>query len=72
MTNTYYTLAIYNIENNRWYAEFGDYDKSIVQDEMNDLSEGYQAILKKNMKIIKTSDNQSEINRAIDIANGSK
>ena len=68
---TYYTLVVYNIDHNKWYSEFGDYDKSVVQDEMNDLNEGYQSILKKNMKIIKTSDNQSEINRAIDIANGS-
>jgi len=68
---TYYTLAVYDIEHNMWYAEFGDYDKSVVQDEMNDLNEGYQSILKKNMKIIKTSVEQTEINRAIDIANGS-
>jgi len=71
MTTPYYTLVVYNIDNNKWYSEFSDYDKSVVQDEMNDLNEGYQSILKKNMKIIKTSDNQSEINRAIDIANGS-
>ena len=68
---TYYTLAVYDIEHNMWYAEFGDYDKSVVQDEMDDLSYGYQSILKKNMKIIKTSVEQTEINRAIDIANGS-
>ena len=68
---TYYTLAVYDIEHNMWYAEFGDYDKSVVQDEMNDLNEGYQSILKKNMKIIKTSVEQTEINRAINIANGS-
>jgi len=71
MNTPYYTLVVYDIENNMWYAEFGDYDKSVVQDEMDDLSYGYQSILKKNMKIIKTSVDQTEINRAINIANGS-
>ena len=68
---TYYTLAVYSIDHSKWFVEFGDYDRSLVNEEMEYLNEGYQAILKKNMKIIKTSDDQSEINRAIDIANGS-
>tara|TARA_R100000951_G_C2621583_1_gene174659 strand:+ start:605 stop:832 length:228 start_codon:yes stop_codon:yes gene_type:complete len=72
MNTPYYTLVVYDIDHNKWYAEFGDYDKSVVQDEMNDLNYGYQSILKKNMKIIKTSVDQSEINKAIDIVNGSK
>jgi len=71
MNTPYYTLVVYDIDHNKWFAEFGDYDKSVVQDEMDDLSYGYQSILKKNMKIIKTGVEQSEINRAIDIANGS-
>ena len=70
MNTPYYTLVVYDIDHNMWYAEFGDYDKSVVQDEMDDLSYGYQSILKKNMKIIKTGVEQPEINRAIDIANG--
>ena len=70
MNIPYYTLVVYDIDHNMWYAEFGDYDKSVVQDEMDDLSYGYQSILKKNMKIIKTSVDQTEINRAINIANG--
>jgi hypothetical protein len=70
MNTPYYTLVVYDTEHNMWYAEFGDYDKSVVQDEMDDLSYGYQSILKKNMKIIKTSVDQTEINRAINIANG--
>ena len=70
MNTPYYTLVVYDTEHNMWFAEFGDYDKSVVQSEMDDLSYGYQSILKKNMKIIKTNVEQPAINRAIDIANG--
>lgn len=70
MNKPYYTLVVYDVDHNKWYAEFGDYDKSVVEDEMEDLNHGYQSILKKNMKIIKTSVDQNEINSAIDVANG--
>ena len=72
MTTAYYTLAIYNIEHNKWYAEFGDYDKELVRDEMNYHTEGYEAILMNNMKIVKTNHDQQSIDAAINKLNGSK
>ena len=66
MTRPYYTLVAYNWENDRWYPEFGDYDKSVVQDELDDMNRGYQGTPKRHLKIIKTdSDDQKTINTVI-------
>mgnify|MGYP003132001348 FL=1 len=66
MTKPYYTLVAYNLEHDRWYSEFGDYDKSVVQDELDDMNQGYQGISKRHLKIIKTdSDDQRTINTVI-------
>ena len=67
---TYYSLFVYDVDHNKWYQEFGDYDKQTVLEEMEDLNYGYQGILKKNMKIVKTSDDQKSINQMLDKANG--
>jgi len=70
MKKAYYILMVYNTEHNKWYQEFGDYDKSVVQSEFEHFPEGYEGILKKNMKIVKSGDTQSEIDSIINKANG--
>ena len=57
----YYTLFVYNADHNKWYQEFGDYDKQTVKDEMDDLKHGYQGILKKHMKIVKSSEDKQDV-----------
>jgi len=69
MTN-YYTLMVYEVEHNKWFNHFGDYDKDVVKDEMDDLANGYEGLLKKNMKIVKSSDDQNEIDLMLKKANG--
>ena len=70
MKKAYYTLMVYNTEHNKWYQEFGDYSKAVVQSELEHLNEGYEGILKQNMKIVKSGDTQSEIDIIINKANG--
>ena len=69
MTN-YYTLFVYEQDHGRWYNHFGDYDKEVVADEMDDLNHGWEGILLKNMRIVKTPDDQSAIDAVLDKLNG--
>ena len=48
----------------------GDYDKETVADEKQDLNYGWDGIPMKNMRIVKTSDDQTEIDAALDKLNG--
>lgn len=58
----YYTLAIK--QNGIWSCAFGDYDKSVVQDEMDDMKEsGYYDKCK--FKIVCSDDNQESIDKAV-------
>ena len=34
---TYYTLAVYDTEAKKWFPDFGDYKKSIVVEEKENL-----------------------------------
>ena len=70
MKKAYYTLMVYNTEHNKWYQEFGDYSKAVVRSELEHLNEGYEGILKQNMKIVKSGDTQSEIDSIINKVNG--
>ena len=67
---TYYTLFVYEQDHQRWFNYFGDYDKETVADEMQDLNYGYEGIMMKHMQIIKTSDQQTDIDAALDKLNG--
>lgn len=69
---TYYTLFVYEQDHQRWFNHFGDYDKGTVADEMYDLNQGYDGIMMKHMQIIKTSDQQAEIDAALNILNNGK
>ena len=69
----YYTLFIYEQDHGRWVNHFGDYDKDVVADEMQDLNYGnelYNGIMMKHMRIVKTSDQQHDIDAALDKLNG--
>lgn len=59
----YYTLVLRDDGDRRWRPEFGDYDRSSVQAEMESYTE--HAYLKKNAKIITSGDKQAEIDAAV-------
>ena len=64
----YYTLIGKKETNGDYQLIFGDYDKQTVLDEKLDLNSTYSPFYK-SMRIIKTSDRQSDINDAIDLLN---
>lgn len=69
MKNQYYTLLIQNPDTNVWAVEFGDFDRETVEEE-RDITwregEGYKLY---NTKIIKTGEDQKEINAKVDELN---
>ena len=69
---TYYTLFVYEADHGRWFNHFGDYDNSVVADEMDDLNYGWDGIPMKHMQIIRTSDQQADIDAALNILNNGK
>ena len=56
---TYFTLAVR--ENDHWYIAFGDYERDVVLDEM----EEYWHLERFDKKVIKTDGNQLSIENAI-------
>ena len=66
----YYTLFVYEPDHQRWYNYFGDYDKQTVIDERDDMHNGWDGLLKQHMCIVKTSDDQTDIDAALDKLNG--
>ena len=60
----YYTLIGKEETNGNYQLIFGDYDKQTVLDEKLDMVDEY-----KSLRIIKTSDKQTDINEAIDLLN---
>ena len=67
----YFTLFVYELEHQKWFNYFGDYDKNVVIDERDDLHQNlYHGILKQHMCIVQTRDDQSAIDAALDKLNG--
>ena len=66
----YYSLFVYEAQHDRWYNHFGDYDRDIVSDEMYDLNQGYEGIIMRHMAIVKTSDEQRDIDAMLSKVNG--
>lgn len=62
MSKPYYTLL--SLQDNRWVIEFGDYDRKVVVQEGNDMR-----LSGPKMKIMKTADKQTEIQKAVDAIN---
>ena len=67
---TYYTLAVKDADTGQWGAQFGDYDRDTVKDERADMADGYDRIPKCRMRILTTSEQQSDIDAAIAALNG--
>ena len=65
MTTTYYTLAVYDTEAKKWFPDFGDYKKSIVVEEKENLIWSYLDVKPKHTKILKTNHDQQSIDAAI-------
>lgn len=59
----YYTLCVRLDGEQRWCAEFGDYDKDVVEAELQDYRDSYHK--KKNLQIIATGDSQSDIDQGV-------
>ena len=66
MAKTYYTLA--SRDNGTWGVAFGDYSRTVVQDELADMRDNGYA--RSDLKIVKTADSQPEIDYAIAQLNG--
>jgi hypothetical protein len=61
---TYYTLAVQWEKGGRYSPEFGDYDLECVNDERDDMMYSYN-LSGRQIKVIKTSADQSAIDQAI-------
>ena len=66
----YYTLCVYEQDHDKWFIHFGDYELDVVADEKQDMNYGWDGIPMKHMRIIKTSDQQTDIDAALDKLNG--
>lgn len=64
MNKPYYTLIVKYEAGDSWGVAFGDYDRECVKDEREDSYEECYAT-----KIIKTSDDQASITRAVELLN---
>lgn len=62
MSHRYFTLLARD-ENGQWAIEFGDYNRGVVQDELEDyLDHDYR---RSNLKIVETLDDQASIYAAV-------
>ena len=66
---TYYILAVYHTNKNKWFLDYGDYDKSNVEYEVYTLTHSDWNVKRKHTKIIKTLDNQQSIENEINKLN---
>ena len=67
---TYYTLCVYEPQHDKWFIHFGDYELDVVADEKQEMNYGWDGIPMKHMRIVKTSDQQADIDAALDKLNG--
>jgi hypothetical protein len=54
----------------RWSIQFGDFDREVVRQELEDVHEGVPFVKKKDLKIITTAENQAAIAAAVAKLNG--
>lgn len=62
-----YFYLLEKVDNGGWAVAFGDYDKSVVDDEADAYHQS--GFLKKNLKIISCQDNPEAAKEAIDKLN---
>jgi hypothetical protein len=60
----YYTLLTRAKGTRQWQIHFGDYQKSVVEDERRDFKDGFSGLTYET-KMIKSKDDQASINAAI-------
>ncbi len=67
MPKPYYILVSRGDDSgNIWAIEFGDYDRSVVKDELTDLKDGHHQIASKDLRILRVSDDtQTAIDEAV-------
>lgn len=65
--NSYYTVLVRDDEHSRWQIHFGDYNKTVAEQERDDISDRHY--LKKNTRIITTTPGQTAIDAAVDRLN---
>ena len=70
MARTYYTACIRD-RDGVWAPQFGDYDRAVVVEEMEDWHDatGLHGSKRRDMKIITTGPKQADINAAVDALN---
>ena len=61
MSKQYYTLAVRR--NGSFEVDFGDYDREVVESERDDHLSHF--VLSKDMKIVKSADDQASIESAV-------
>lgn len=68
MARTYYTLAVWpKAEGQQWSPQFGDYDRDVVAQELEDTKTDWPKGSK--FRIIQSADKQEAINASIDALN---
>jgi hypothetical protein len=68
VTRSYYTLAVWpKAEGQQWSPQFGDYDRTVVKQELDDTRKDWPRGSK--FQIIETTDTQESINAGIDRLN---
>jgi hypothetical protein len=65
MAKPYYTLLSLAPDSSRWLIEFGDYSRSCVVDERNDMKGAHNYVKRTVFKIIKTQPGQCNIDAKV-------
>ena len=60
--NTYYTLFVYDIDNESWHMEFGDDTRKSINEE---IYHSYQYTKKKHLKIVKNDGSRESMDKMI-------
>ena len=70
MNKPYFILAVRWQDGGKWFAEFGDYSKSVVEQERRDMLDGYDAPKARNAKVVRAANgSQAAYNAAMDALN---
>ncbi len=65
----YHTLLLREQQGQPWSIEFGDYDRTVVDQEMRDRKDAYDHTRKRKYLIITTGETEAEIRTAVDAMN---
>lgn len=63
MSKSYFTLATRE-DDGLWYAQFGDYDRDVVKQELDDYADG-GSYRRKDMRVVVTGDDQASVERGV-------